>query len=121
MPRTVGLDEAIWKETNREVPVPVGKWMTVEYSFKEGDAKTGRFSRAITPEGGRREVVLDITPTPGCVAFWDFVKRESDGAHRFTVPVPPGATNDFALDAGRCGRTDPAPLPTGRRCANATP
>ena len=38
--------------------------------------------------------------TPGCVAFWDFVKREPDGAHRFTAHVPPGATNDFALDAG---------------------
>ena len=38
--------------------------------------------------------------TPGCVAFWDFVKREPDGAHRFTAHVPPGATNEFPLDAG---------------------
>jgi len=37
---------------------------------------------------------------PGCVAFWDFVKRESGGQRRFTAHVPSGATNDFPLDAG---------------------
>ncbi len=44
--------------------------------------------------------VATVMNTPGCVAFWDFVKREPDGAHRFTAHVPPGATKDFALDAG---------------------
>ncbi len=44
--------------------------------------------------------VATVMSTPGCVAFWDFVKRESAGAHRFTAHVPRGATNDFALDAG---------------------
>lgn len=38
--------------------------------------------------------------TSGIVAFWDFVKREPDGAHRFTAHVPPDAKNDYALDAG---------------------
>ena len=41
-----------------------------------------------------------VMNTPGCVAFWDFVKREQNGAHRFTAHVPKGATNNFALDAG---------------------
>ncbi len=45
------------------------------------------------------ERVTAVTSIPGCVAFWDFVKREPDGAHRFTAHVPPGAANDFALDA----------------------
>lgn len=40
-----------------------------------------------------------VTKTPGLVAVWDFVKRERDGAHRFTAHVPPGATNDYPLDA----------------------
>ena len=44
--------------------------------------------------------VAAVMNTPGSVAFWDFVKREPDGAHRFTAHVPAGATNDFALDAG---------------------
>lgn len=41
-----------------------------------------------------------VTGTPGCVAFWDFVQREADGARRFTAHVPPGATNAFPLEAG---------------------
>ena len=44
--------------------------------------------------------VAVVTGTPGCVALWDFVKREPDGARRFTAQVPAGATNEFALDAG---------------------
>ena len=44
--------------------------------------------------------VAAVIKTPGCVAFWDFVKREPAGARRFTAHVPAGATNDYALDAG---------------------
>lgn len=36
---------------------------------------------------------------PGCVAFWDFVKREPGGARRFLAHTPPGAENDFPLEA----------------------
>lgn len=43
--------------------------------------------------------VAVVMNTPGCVAFWDFVKREPAGAHRFTAHVSPGATNDYPLDA----------------------
>jgi len=43
--------------------------------------------------------VKSVTSIPGCVAFWDFVKREPDQKHRFTAHVPAGVTNDFALDA----------------------
>ena len=41
-----------------------------------------------------------VTGTPGCVAFWDFVKREAGESNRFAAHVPEGATNDFPLDAG---------------------
>ena len=44
--------------------------------------------------------IAAVTTTPGCVAFWDFVRREPTGAHRFTAHVPAGATNTFPLDAG---------------------
>ena len=43
--------------------------------------------------------VAPVVNTPGCVAFWDFVKREPGGTHRFIAHVPEGATNEFALDA----------------------
>lgn len=40
-----------------------------------------------------------VTETAGCVAFWDFVKREPDGQRRFLAHVPPGDVNEYALDA----------------------
>jgi hypothetical protein len=40
-----------------------------------------------------------VTNTPRCVAFWDFVKREAGGAHRFTAHVPLEAETDYPLDA----------------------
>ena len=45
------------------------------------------------------EAVATVVTTPGLVAFWDFVKREPDGAQRFTAHVPAGATTDYPLDA----------------------
>ena len=44
--------------------------------------------------------VATVTGTPGCVAFWDFVQREPDGARRFTAHLPVGASHPFALEAG---------------------
>ena len=43
--------------------------------------------------------IATVVNTPGCVAFWDFVKREPGGAHRFTAHVPAGAATDYPLDA----------------------
>lgn len=49
---------------------------------------------------GYAERVASVTGVPGCVAFWDFISREADGARRFTAHVPAGSENNFALDAG---------------------
>ncbi len=46
------------------------------------------------------EPAATVTSTPGLVAFWDFVKREADGAKRFTAHVPAGSKTDYPLDAG---------------------
>jgi len=43
--------------------------------------------------------VSAVMEVPGCVAFWDFVKREPAGERRFAAHVPPGSTSDYALDA----------------------
>jgi hypothetical protein len=48
----------------------------------------------------RRQRVQVVTGLRGCVAFWDFVQREPDEPQRFTAHVPPGAANNFPLDAG---------------------
>jgi hypothetical protein len=40
-----------------------------------------------------------VTAVPGLVAFWDFVRREPDGARRFTAHVPAGTAQAYPLDA----------------------
>jgi hypothetical protein len=51
----------IWHEMNTQLAVPLGKWMELEYYIREGDNETGRFYLAMTPEGGEKQVVFNIT------------------------------------------------------------
>ena len=51
----------IWAETNQDVKVPIGKWFTMDYYYKEGDNQNGRFYLSITPEGEKKLVVFDLT------------------------------------------------------------
>ena len=51
----------LWKEVNQAVKVPIGKWVTIDYYYKEGDAQNGRFWMAIQPDGGEKQVVFDVT------------------------------------------------------------
>lgn len=71
----------------------------------------GACSLAVDPAGAAdlTPVVAGMTPalrveavtgTPGCVAFWDFVKREPGEPRRFVSHVLTGDGNDFPLDAG---------------------
>ena len=54
-----GMKE-VWNGDNYDVKVPIGKWFTLDYYFKEGDNNTGRFYMTITPENGKKQVVFDI-------------------------------------------------------------
>jgi len=51
----------LWSETNQKVKVPIGKWFTLEYYYKEGNASNGRFYMTIQPDGGNKEVIYDLT------------------------------------------------------------
>lgn len=66
----------VWRGDNSIVKVPIGKWFTLEYYFKEGGRDDGRFWMAITPEGGVRQVVFDVT----------------NYTHNTTDPSPDGLT-----------------------------
>ncbi|MBC7829159.1 MAG: hypothetical protein H7122_15525 [Chitinophagaceae bacterium] len=50
----------VWAETNMNVKVPVGKWFTMEYYYKEGDHRNGRFYMAITPESEQKKIIFDV-------------------------------------------------------------
>ncbi len=68
--------------TQSEVAVPIGRWFTMEFYFREGDRQTGRFYLAITPEGQPRQVVYDVTnfthntsdPAPGGLTGYNPMK-----------------------------------------------
>lgn len=50
----------VWSEINRDVAIPIGKWFKMDYYYKEGNAETGRFYLAITPEGEKTKVIFDL-------------------------------------------------------------
>ena len=72
----------VWAETNKNVKVPIGKWFTMEYYYKEGDQKDGRFYMAVTPENEQRKVIFDVKkithntqdPNPNGVSDFNPVK-----------------------------------------------
>jgi len=51
----------IWEESDSSYSIPVGQWLTLETYFKEGNASNGRFVLAVTPDGGTRQVIFDVT------------------------------------------------------------
>lgn len=53
----------VWEETNTSFNVPFNQWMELELYLLEGDKSNGRFYMAVTPEGGTKEVLFDITNT----------------------------------------------------------
>ncbi len=53
--------DPIWYELADGFSVPFGVWMDIELYLKEGDEENGRFYMAITPEGGEKVVVFDVT------------------------------------------------------------
>ena len=50
----------VWAETNTNVKVPIGKWFTMEYYYKEGGHQDGRFYMAITPENEQKKMIFDV-------------------------------------------------------------
>ena len=51
----------IWSAINKQVQVPIGKWFTAEYYYKEGNQSTGRYFMSIQPDGEEKTVVFDLT------------------------------------------------------------
>ncbi len=67
----------VWDIDNTDTPIVFNQWLTTEVYFKEGDNNSGRFYFAITPEGGNKKVIFDIT---------DFTHHPED-------PCPDGLTH----------------------------
>ncbi len=68
--------KAVWHVNNDQVKVPVEKWFTINYHYKEGNKDTGRFYMSIKPDGEAEQVVCDV---------YDFTHNTQD-------PNPDGVT-----------------------------
>lgn len=51
----------LWGELNDTMKVPIGKWFTMDYYYKEGNGTNGKFYLAITPDGEATQVVFNLT------------------------------------------------------------
>lgn len=51
----------IWERNNTDVAVPLESWFTFEMYYKKGNATTGRVIIWITPDGGERTELFNIT------------------------------------------------------------
>jgi hypothetical protein len=79
---TKGGYVGIWNRMNTNVVIPIGKWMTLEYYIKEGNNIDGRFYMAMTPEGGKKQVIFDVQnfthntkdPSPDGITSWNPLK-----------------------------------------------
>ena len=50
-----------WHQTNTTVPIPNETWFTIEWYAKKGNGSTGRVIVYITPDGGTRTLLFDVT------------------------------------------------------------
>ncbi len=77
----------IWAETNQSVKVPIGKWFTMDYYYKEGNNETGRFYLSIKPDGGNKQVIFNLSkithntqdPSPDGVTDFNPIKLYTSG------------------------------------------
>jgi hypothetical protein len=52
---------AVWPaQTNTSVPVPIGKWFTLDVYLKRGEGTAGHFKVTVTPDGGQAAVLFDV-------------------------------------------------------------
>jgi hypothetical protein len=75
-------DTDVWVDINESFYIPTETWMLVEYVFIEGDADNGVFKMYVTPDGGARTEVFNVTnythhptdPSPDGLVRWNPVK-----------------------------------------------
>lgn len=81
-PRTGQWSVPLWEAKATDFGVPVGKWMTLNYYFREGNSIDGRFVLTVAVDGGRPVRLVDIRnwthhpddPAPDGLAHFNPVK-----------------------------------------------
>jgi hypothetical protein len=53
----------LWDITNELVPIPLGKWFTLDLYMKRGEGSDGRMTIKITPDGETTAILFDVVNT----------------------------------------------------------
>jgi hypothetical protein len=101
-------DTTVWTETNGNIEVPIGQWVTLEYHFREGNGSEGRFYLALVSESGVRQVVFDVhgwtqhpdDPAPDGITHFNPLKLYTSKALVDAVRDAGGALQVFWDDLG---------------------
>ncbi len=51
----------LWSKTNTEASVPIGKWFTLEYYYKEGGNSDGKFILKVKPDDEDEKDIFNLT------------------------------------------------------------
>jgi hypothetical protein len=88
----------VWGETATASPIIYGEWMEIEIYLKEGDDNNGKFYMSVTPEGGTKTTLFDISNTTHHPK-----EKCADGFTHFeTMKVYTSQENiDYMNDAGK--------------------
>jgi hypothetical protein len=78
----------IWTYENKTVPIPFGKWFTLDIYMKRGDASNGKYKITMTIDGEQPVVLFDVTGStiyPGHpelqISAWQNFKLYLDDAY----------------------------------------
>ena len=105
--------DKIWQALSTYA-LPLDTWLDIEIYIKEGDATTGRFQLALTPEGGTKQMLIDVAswtynpddPNPDGIKFSNSMKMYTNSSATIDKVVAAGDSlkyywDDFELWNGK--------------------
>jgi hypothetical protein len=83
-----GSFTTIWEKNNLNFDIPIGKWVTAEIFYREGNKQNGQFTLFLTPAGKKKKVIINVLnfthhpsdPSPNGVAHFNPMKLYTSAA-----------------------------------------
>ena len=77
----------VWAETNSNAKVPIGKWFTMDFYYKEGNQENGQFYLSIKPKNEQKKIIFDLKrithntqdPKPDGISDYNPIKLYTSG------------------------------------------
>ena len=115
-------DDRQWQATS-DYALPLDTWLDLEVYAKEGDAQNGTFQMAVTPPGGTKQMLIDVTgwtqhpddPNPDGIRYSNALKMYTNSSSTIDKVVAAGDSLKFYWDDFRLwnGQTIEGAAPGG--------